>query len=161
MEWRQGERWLPAAVSFLVLCVLSWYLAGRLLEMEGLSERLLVDATLRNIQTGLYIAQGEAATTGHRRQTEDWLGENPIVWLATPPAGYVGLCPPENRHLGAGVWCFDAVTAELAYRPHHVGLYHPLSGDLAARGLRWKVIAEGPGKALRVKLITPFVWKGG
>ena len=100
-----------------IISLLSLVALNRLQEIQELSEMTVVDATLRNISSGLRYAMAEYIIHGEERRIAELVGSNPVRWLEHPPAGYLGEYAAAPERLARGAWFFDATRRELCYRP--------------------------------------------
>ncbi len=151
-----GSRWWTSVVALFIILALALLLLARLGDMEAASERVVLELTLRSMQTGMLIARGEEEIEGRPHVASAWVGANPIAWLDKPPPGYLGACPPgEVFALPQGAWCFDGRHGELRYR-----LRQRLGAEIFAASapsvLRWKVVAVLPGNGARIESLTPI-----
>lgn len=111
-------RWLSFSVSAGILGVLLAFFLYKVIELQEYSEKTVVEVTIRNIRSGLQLAQGEAIMHGREHEIEGWAGKNPIRWLGTDPANYQGNCGAAGSTL-KGIWCFDQNAGELVYLPRY------------------------------------------
>jgi general secretion pathway protein G len=155
---------LQFSVALAVIGVLAVFLLDALYDVMEQAERTVMEATIRNMDSGLRVELARRMIHGQEASIGDLVGANPVQWLEAPPVGYSGNC---RRDLTAGEWCFDAVTNEIVYRPRLVRNleYH----DPSRSGLRWRVstAAELAGRrggsaasagAIRVASTTSFAW---
>lgn len=156
-----GSHWLVSVSSLVVILLLGLWLAQALLNAEEQAEKLEVELTVRNMRTGLQWAKGEAMMQGRLSEIRRWEGSDPMRWLATAPANYLGSCPL-HEFISPGVWCFDELQRELRYRPRHTQhLDVKIRSEIPL--LRWKVVADASQAAdglvgLRVQNVTPYEW---
>lgn len=100
----------------LLIAALGLVLLAALKSLQDEGERLTVELTIRNMNTGLYLRQAERLAAGRIDTLHELAGQNPVDWLRTLPAGYVGeLACPEG--LVAGQWCWNALQHQLYYFP--------------------------------------------
>lgn len=161
-DW-SGRRWLSLGVVAVVLSVSAYLLLQKIRDIEAYSEKLLVEATVRNMRTGLLLAQGEAALENKGRDEVLRVGANPVLWLGSPPAGYAGDCPEKRPALAAGAWCFDLQAHELVYRVHYPERLRSRDGGREEM-IRWAVVAasktrDGRVSGLRLEVQSPYVWE--
>lgn len=149
---------LQFAVTAAVIGSLAVALLDRLYAIEEQTERMIMEATLRNMETGLRMEivsrmiHGPAAAPA-------LAGANPVDFLERPPEGYRGTCRSESL---PGTWCFDAATREIVYHPRRDRTLQ-LAGD-ARLALRWKVdapdgTAGSPIGAIALVSTTKFTWQ--
>lgn len=108
----------------------------RYIELQELAEKAQVEATLRNIQSGLAQEMARRIIAGQDGQVDDMVGSNPVRWLARPPERYQGESIGVAQELPPGAWRFDLERKELHYQPNFSrNLY--LEGG--TKSLRWQV----------------------
>jgi hypothetical protein len=150
------EFWLAAAL----IGVATTFLLPALWRIEEDAERLLVESTIRNINSGLRLAESELVLQGREAERRTLLLANPVTWLESPPTGYVECDRIEAHAVEAGQWVWERETRLLHYRPRH-------SEHLQVQGggtLAWRVVAAGDGVvfrpgALRIENVTPYDWQ--
>ena len=145
----------------VVISLLSLVALDRLQEIQELSEMTVVEATLRNISSGLRYTMAEYLIHGEERRMAELVGSNPVRWLEHPPAGYLGEYAAAPERLARGAWFFDTTRRELCYRPildeHLV---------IAAGGplLCWRIVSSGDPRvtdrvgAVRVVAVPAYRW---
>lgn len=123
------------SVALAVIGVLAALALQRYIELQELAEKAKVEATLRNIQSGLAQEMARRIIAGQDGQVDDLVGSNPVRWLAQPPEGYLGESAAEAE-LPAGAWSFDPERKELRYQPNFSRNLYIESGS---KSLRWQV----------------------
>ncbi len=79
-----------------------------------------MEATIANMRSGLRVRVAELMIGGQMARMGDLLQENPITWLAAPPANYAGALPQaDDGQPVPGHWYFDAARQQLVYLPQH------------------------------------------
>lgn len=127
---------LQFSVALAVIGVLAAFLFDALYDVQEQAERTVMEATVRNMNSGLRLEAATRAMRGQEASIGQLVGANPVQWLEHPPAGYSGTCQLE---LAPGEWCFDAATHEIVYRPRvdrHLVYLQP-----GRQGLRWRAIS--------------------
>jgi len=159
-----SSRWLPLAISLLLLALLAKVLLDHLDRAEAASEKLMLELTLRNMTVGLQAAKGDALVAGREQEIASWQGQNPIRWLGEGLHGYQGPCATAGHSLPGGQWCFDEQAGELIYAVKKTAYVHDQSGAELAL-LRWRVarpamLAPGVGSVLALKIepVEAVVW---
>lgn len=109
-------RLLEFAVVVILFATLALVLLRALAELQDESERLAVELTIRNMNSGLFLQQAERLTSGRENTLRELAGQNPVGWLRTSPAGYIGEQACEGV-LAAGQWCWDPAQKVLYYYP--------------------------------------------
>jgi hypothetical protein len=155
---------LQYSVAFAVIAVLLACLFNALHDVQEQAERTVMEANIRNMDSGLRIEVASRVIHGQEATIKELVGANPVQWLQGPPVGYTGICRMEQA---SGQWCFDSTTQEIVYRPkidRHLEYLEP-----PGRGLRWRVSssAEIAGKRMgkltsagpiRLYSTTSFAW---
>ena len=156
---------LQFSVVLAVIGVVAVFLLDALYYALEQAERTVMEATIRNMDSGLRVELATRIIHGQEASIGELVGANPVQWLENPPSGYTGNCQPE---LAPGGWCFDAMTREIVYRPRVDRHLEYLQSS--SSGLRWRVgpAAEFAGRrsgspasagAIRVFSTTSFVWQ--
>jgi hypothetical protein len=152
MRSLRGRSWPNFPVTATVISVLAVVFLGALWRVQGQAEAMLVDITLRNMATGLRLHQLELLLRSDARGMAALAGSNPVAWLGTAPAHYLGEVegdPPVR----APAWYFDTRRRELVYRPG-AGSFPLPEG---ASELRWRVEHAGGSAAMpgaRIRAVT-------
>lgn len=155
------------AVLWVVVGLLAIGLLSALHDANERAERQAVELTIRNMRTGMQLAMGEALMQQRESEMAAWVGNNPVHWLGSDPAGYRGECSTaESRELPAGAWCFDRDRRELVYRPRHTRhLRVPSTADRdRCDVLSWRVtrvperMASGAFVGLRLAATADCWW---
>lgn len=153
------------SVVLAVIGVAAIFLFDALYYVEEQAERTVMEATVRNMNSGVRMEAAIRVMRGQEASIPELVGADPVKWLENPPVGYSGTCQPE---LAPGAWCFDAATREIVYRPRvdrHLEYLDP-----GRSGLRWRVgsVAEmaggnsgKPASAGEIRLFstTSFTWR--
>ena len=156
------SRLLEFAVASTCIGIASLFLLNELSQLQEEAERLTVESTVRNMNSGLFMRQAKLMVSGRERELPALVLENPVEWLESPPGGYdpatgCGDAGPAE----AGHWCWDASARRLHYRPLRAGGLK-VDGDVPI--LTWRVHASGdpsvvrPG-SLRVVADRGYTWQ--
>ena len=111
----RGFTVLELVLVFIVVGVAGTIAANRFFYYQELAEKATMDATLASFKMGLQIRSAELAISNNQSQAGGLEKENPVRWLAEPPANYAGEYP---AHPQPGHWYFDAKDAALVYVPN-------------------------------------------
>lgn len=136
---QSGSGWLEISVALVVIGALVAALLEAVLRSEELAEKAMVDATVRNLRSGLRWRVAESMLRSGGDDLDTLAGSNPVRWLERPPAGYLGDFSPPPARIARGSWYFDGSTRELAYRPALAFHFEPEPGRPAE--IRWRVRA--------------------
>jgi len=134
-RWQRGLTKFEFSVALAVMGVMAAIALQRYIELQELAEKAQVEATLRNIQSGLAQEMARRIIAGQDGQVDDMVGSNPVRWLARPPEGYLGESAAEAE-LPAGAWMFDQERKELRYQPNFSRNLYVEGGT---KSLRWQV----------------------
>jgi hypothetical protein len=147
-----GSHWFQVGVLFSLVGVFSLWLLEELEEARELVDRQVVEMTVRSMRTGMQFAVGEALLHQNRQTVvADWVGANPVNWLAAPPQGYRGECSvAESRAMPSRSWCFERESRHLVYRPGKAVHRWPASDSTGCEDLRWQVATSTNGLASEV-----------
>lgn len=109
-------RLLEFVLVVILFATLALFLLRALNDLQDESERLTVELTIRNMNSGLFLQQAERLTLGRENTLRELAGQNPVSWLRSSPAGYLGeqACPGV---LAAGQWCWNPAQKVLYYYP--------------------------------------------
>lgn len=136
----------------------AYYLLAALQRVEEDAERIIVEATIRNVNTGLRYAQAQLIVQGRENEIAALYGGPPVRWLERPPLSYL-----ELEHAGAadflpGRWVWDRRAGLLTYTPRRLA---GLTID-GASVLQWRWSAEGK-LSLRAGLqpVREYRWQPG
>jgi len=160
-ERQCGLSKLEFLLVLAVIAVLLLVALEQMKEVQELSEEMVVEATLRNISSGLRYAMAEDIIHGTEGRIAERVGGNPVRWLDQPPAGYLGEFPATPEPLPAGAWVFDSTRRELCYRPK-LFKHLVIAGD--GQLLRWRIesVAASPASArvsaVRVAAVQVYSW---
>lgn len=135
------------AAAAASIALVSLLLLDSLGTVQEEAERLAVEITIRNMNSGLYLEQAALLTAGREAELPRLVLRNPVDWLEAPPAGYIGAtsCTAPGR-LDPGQWSWDPALRQVCYRPRRAdGL--KLAGELPL--LVWRVQAPVDPRAVR------------
>jgi len=158
--------------EFIVLVVLASVmgvgLADRLSYYQELTEKTVMEATVRNMRSGLLMRRAELLIQENIPETAKLLKQNPVTWLESPPINYVGeLSAERSQAVPPGSWYFDTTAWELVYLPNL--RRHLEIKSMQATTIRYQVTAlelpsnatssgKQPPLGIALTLKTPFHW---
>lgn len=103
-------------IIFLV-SVLSVLLYDQFLRYQARVAKTVMEMTVVNMRSGLRLRVAELMMQDRMEESVKLLQENPIHWLAAPPANYLGeFVRPQPQTIPANHWYFDSGRHELVYR---------------------------------------------
>lgn len=109
-------RLLEFVLATVLIGALSLFLLKSLKAIQDEGERLMVELTIRNMNSGLYLLQAERLAGGRIDSLAALAQQNPVEWLRTLPDGYIDQQPCAGG-LSAGQWCWDKSLKMLYYYP--------------------------------------------
>lgn len=107
-----GFTLIELIVVVVIVSVLAAAAFQRFLGYQELAERAAMEATLRIVKTGLQIRLAEFIIGNRQAEAVVLERENPMRWLAEPPANYGG---DYRKPPGPGNWYYDRERRELVY----------------------------------------------
>lgn len=156
-----GATRLELILVVLLIALISGWLLHTLKFYQEVTEKTVVESTVANMRSGLRFKIADLMLKGNAAAQSELAGTNPVQYLESPPAGYLG----ELRSPGSlppGSWYFDQDKREVVYIPalkRH--LQHEAYSTTGNARLRWQIRAEGNeggGAWVEVKLLTPYQW---
>ena len=135
-----GKSRFELLVGICLIAILAAVLLERLLYYQEQAERSAMEATIMHIRSGMRWHVADLMMQQRSGEIGTMLQQNPVRWLQSPPAGYLGVIGvlPEDGVPG-GSWYFDNLRHELVYVPQ---LKRFFSGGLQGREIRFKVRAN-------------------
>ena len=133
------RNYLQSALYAIIAGILAAVLLERLLTYAEVAEKAAMEATLSQLQAGLYTRIAYHAMRGEYGRIEALPRRSPFVSAVMKAANYLGEfdgVPPDAE---TGSWLYDRVTNELVYVPN-------LRRHLLSKG------AEEPPRVLRFRL---------
>lgn len=128
----------------VVICLVGIFASvalDRLLRYQEIAEKATMDATIGALRSAEALQVAARITTGGFASVAELADENPIDWLAAPPAGYAGAFDnPAALSLPPGSWYFDNRNKELVYIPERTRFFVPAPGE--SDRIRFKVIVR-------------------
>jgi general secretion pathway protein G len=134
-----GASRLELLIVMVVIGIVVTVLLERLTRYQEYAEKAVMEATIANMGSGLRMRVAELMIDGRMAQMGTLLQQNPITWLAAPPANYAGVLQHATAEVPApGHWYFDAPVRQLVYLPQHHRFFRP--GPDGKREVRWQVL---------------------
>ncbi|HTN65137.1 MAG TPA: type II secretion system protein, partial [Burkholderiaceae bacterium] len=93
MQRAHGASRLELLIAVIVIGIVAGLLLERLTRYQEYAEKTVMEATIANLRSGLRVRVAELMVGGQMGRMGDLLRENPITWLAAPPANYAGALP--------------------------------------------------------------------
>lgn len=109
-----GFTLIELIVVIVLISIISSAGAERLLYYEERAEKASMESTLAAIKTGLQVRLAELLLTNRQSAAAELEAQNPMHWLAEPPANF---CGDYRVPAKSGCWYFAAAARQLAYVP--------------------------------------------
>lgn len=109
---KRGFTLFELVTAMVVILLLGTVFLERLRFYQEMAEKAAMEATLRQIKTGLQIRLAELIIESRQGEAMQLEIEDPTRWLDTPPSNYAGLY---RERPGPGAWYFDPRELELVY----------------------------------------------
>lgn len=135
---------LELLVAAVLIAIVAALLLERLTRYQEYAEKAVMEATIAHMRSGLRVRVAELIIAGSLAQLQQVRQENPVGWLETPPANYLGEIPAAAA--APGNWYFDRDARELVYRPRHTRFFEPLQNGTVAE-VRLQVRPAGAGES--------------
>ena len=175
MRARQGLRGfslLELVIALSLIAVLASIALDRMLVYFEYAENVAMETNLAILKRALAMRTAGYLIQGRYDRIAQLATENPMDWLAEPPANYIGEVDyPREADLPRGVWYFDRATRELAYRPKAKRTFEPgPDGNSEVRFRAIVKLAGVPGVAasedrgltevseLTLRPVRPYRW---
>jgi hypothetical protein len=143
------RRWFEFGVAVTILAICAWALLERLHYVQEVAEMTAVESTVRNIASGLRLAQVQRLAANPPQPLEPLLAGDPFDGLALP-------LPHRRVEVLCGA---DHAPGEFAYRPLLQVHLHTADGSTC---LRWRVLAVRDAanriEWLKLENSPPFTW---
>ena len=116
-SWRQrGYSLFELVCVILIVSVLLLVFLDRTLRYQAMAEKTSMEVTIMNMRSGLRLRVAELMMADRTNELGDLVQDNPIHWLAAPPANYLGeIRNPQRASLPVNSWYFDPDRRELVY----------------------------------------------
>jgi prepilin-type N-terminal cleavage/methylation domain-containing protein len=139
---RRGAAGFTLLELTVVICLVGIFAAvalDRLLRYQEIAEKAAMEATIGAMRSGEALQASARILHGGLSSVLALAEENPVDWLAAPPAGYRGaLYDPGPADVPGGSWYFDLKNKELVYVPQRTRYLLPTVNGTP--GIRYKVI---------------------
>ena len=151
---QQGFTLLEMLLVITLLAVLFLVAIENLLPLAGEAERVAVEQNRVVVDTALRGEATERLLKKGRDAVRAMEGDNPIDYLARPPANYMGEYPSADpADIPPGYWYWDPDGQWLVYRVRH-SRYFETELDGPAR-IRFRVSREGSEAFFALHLDSP------
>ena len=153
-------RQLEFALAVIIIATVSAILIDRLHSLQEDAERLMVESTVRNINSGLMLHMATLVAAQRESELPGLAQKSPADWLERVPNDYRE-APRCDHDLSPGAWCWEKPTKRLYYRPRlHDGLKIEGNMPFLVWTLRWPgAVSEIRPGALRMEPVQDYHWK--
>jgi len=168
MEWRRPVSRLELVLAVTIIAVLIGTALDRLGDLAVEAERLRLELSVRNMQTGLRHYVAARLIEGRLQALAGADGANPVNRILAPPPGYLGaLEHPDWKKIKVGSWFYDKQSRELVYKVVNADRFVSALPGRAAFRLRLSYDdANGNGRrdpgerveGLRLEAVAPYRW---
>lgn len=147
-------------LAVTVVAIVSLLLIDRLQQLQEDAERLMVESTVRNINSGLMLKMAWLVTAQRESELPGLARQSPTDWLEQCPPDYqeAEACPPL---MTPGLWCWERTTKRLYYQPRLISrLKIDDNMPLLTWTLRWPgAVSEIRPGALRLTPDRSYEWR--
>ncbi|HUO43651.1 MAG TPA: prepilin-type N-terminal cleavage/methylation domain-containing protein [Burkholderiales bacterium] len=157
----RGFTLIELIVVIIIISTLATVAIDRLLYWQERAEKAMMESSLEAMKMGLRIHMAELMAANRGGDFSTLERENPMRWLAEPPADYAGEDQPQSKP----GWYFVSRDHELVYLPRSSAHLEVLQN--ADQGLHFRVVLEyatNPVSGTRVPAgvtvvpVTTFKW---
>lgn len=110
---------LEFSVAVVVIGICGYFLLAAVWQAQGEAERVMVESTVRNINSAVRMAQAQLIVQGREGEIQSLFSGSPARWLESPPPGYAEIDQLRSGVIAAGSWVWVRQTGVLYYRPRH------------------------------------------
>jgi type II secretory pathway pseudopilin PulG len=153
-------------IATTIVGLLGTALAERMLRYQEYAEKVAMEVTARQIQTGLRMQVADLMMRDRLREAERLLEANPFTWLEALPPNYIGEKKnPTPSDAVRGTWYFDSLRRELVYTPLHRRFFQPLTPGSQTVRYRVSAVPVKSGQdgqrieGLSLLLLSPYKWE--
>jgi hypothetical protein len=156
------RNYLQSALYVIITGVLAAMLLERLLTYAEAAERAAMEATLSQLQSGLYARMAYLTLRGEYQTIDALPSRSPFLVAKMRSSNYLGEFDGVPSDARGGYWMFDRVSSELVYVPNLKRYLTEGSSNQAATVLRFRLeILKGSrygytGVSLRP--VGTYVW---
>lgn len=121
---------LEIIIVVCLVALLAVVMLENLLPLRGKAEAARFAQSLGALRSAVHTRFAEAVVRDGFASVERLAHENPVQWLAVPPAAYVGeRAAPAPAEIPPGGWVFDSATRRLLYRVRYPEYFRGGSGS--------------------------------
>ncbi|RME32746.1 MAG: hypothetical protein D6786_09705 [Gammaproteobacteria bacterium] len=168
MQWRRPVSRLELVLALGLIALLIGFALQRLGDLAVEAERIRLELSVRNMETGLRHHVAARILEGRLQELAAEEGANPVGRIVMPPPAYLGeLDHPDWKKIKGGSWYYDKQDRVLVYRVVNEDRFvSPLPGRATFR-LRVEYLdANGNGRrdpderveGLRLERVAPYRW---
>ena len=145
---------LEAAIYGLIVALLIFLLAERLLGYMEIAERAAMHQTLVRINSGLNLRLARAMIQGGR--TELSQGQDPFTLAGVTSPNFLGERDFPDLHADSRTWVYDRSRRELIYLPRLTRGLHTEDPDGV---IRFRLVAAPAGPGYALVPVAPYTWE--
>lgn len=120
MQKQRGFTLFELVGIIVIASVIVITLLNRFYYYQEIAEKTVMEMTVMNMRSGLRLRIAELKMQGRMGEASQLMQENPMTWLETLPANYMGqVTDSKPTDLLPGSWYFDTGRQELVYRAQH------------------------------------------
>jgi len=110
---------LEFSLAVVVIGICGHFLLAALWRAQGEAERVMVESTVRNVNSAVRMAQAQLIVQGREGEVPGLFAGSPARWLEAPPAEYVEVEREADVKHSPGRWVWVRQAGVLYYTPRH------------------------------------------
>ena len=145
----------------VVIAVLATVLLERMIWYQERAEKIAMESVVSVLRAALQFQAAGRLVRGEGPELRTLVDENPMTWLATRPANYLG--PLDREAIASapvGHWYFDPADGTLVYRLRHHRYFETPEGERAEVRFRtvvdYAAAAGGAAAVLKTLDVVPL-----
>lgn len=157
------RNYLQSALYTIIAGILAAVLLERLLTYAEVAEKAAMEATISQLQAGLYVRVAYLAMQGEYGRIEALPKRSPFVTAAMRAPNYLGEFDGVPTDPERGSWLYDRVANELVYVPNLTRHLFSRGAGASDRVLRFRLeVLRASGHAytgVALRPVTAFRWE--
>jgi prepilin-type N-terminal cleavage/methylation domain-containing protein len=166
---RSGFTLVELLAVVVVIAVLAVVLLDRMLWYQERAEKIAMESVISIVRAALHLQAAGRLVRGEGPELRVLVEENPMTWLATRPANYLGSLDRDAIAAApVGHWYFDTADNTLVYRLRNYRYFEASEGGRPeVREVRFRTVidygASEDGavavlRSLDVRPVRPYRW---